>query len=273
VADEWVCFAVAWPIERVARMDTSLAVVRDWLAADGATGYGTGSPEWTATRQRAIASGLSNQEGWLVSEVLVADARRRKVPGARVQERAKKAVLAVTGALEAQTGLRPRVVAPRGSTAVLGRSEVTRYAVEAHGWQAQDRVLVVEDMPWSLDDRAGLSALPVTWHGLVTDPVLMGDDGANWREYFWPFGKARPAWADDPAARHRLLAATKPLGWNGVPLRADLDEVEPYLPWMRVTRGYGGSTAWLVPGVTGVGWAFAWVVPGPDVSRARAPKP
>jgi hypothetical protein len=258
-SDSWAVFAVAWPVERAARMDASLARVRDWLVADGVVGLGTGNAERVAARQRAQAAGLTSQEGWLVRDALVADARRLMPPGGRVQERAKRVTAAVTGALAAQRGLRPRPVAPRGSVGVLGRPEVTRYAVEGHVWQPEDPVLVVEDLPWSVtDDWRSMRALPVVWLGIVADPPTVGLRGDSWREAFWKFGDPRPVWAGDPAARARVFAFARAFGWNGMPLRADLDDVERFLPTARLAPGKGEHVAWLVPGVSGTGWALAW---------------
>lgn len=258
---------IAWPRDRAARMDQSLVRVREFLAGDGTSGLGSDHPARMAARRRALAAGLTSQEGWLVRDALVADARRLMPPGGRVRERAKRVTGAVQEALKAQGGFR---MPPGGSLGVLerpgavpGLPEVGRYAVAEHDWQVEDRVLVAEDLPWAVtDDWRDMRALPATWLGVVADPPALGLSGDSWKQGLWTLGHARPAWADDPAARRRVLAYLRAFGWNGTPLRADLDDVERYLPMARLAPGRGEYVAWLVPGETGVGWCLAWPVLG-----------
>jgi hypothetical protein len=277
----WVVFALAWPAERVSRMNWSAGLVRDWLAADGATGIGMTEQDRMAVRQRALDAGLTSQESWLVHGALLAQSRRLIGPGARVAERARAVVGAMAGAEAAQgrsegavraaerfrgqVGTRPRVRGVGRPVAVAvgqkGRSEVEDYAVARHEWAVDDPVTVWEDLVWR--DAAG-SVMPVGWWGIAADPVLLGvavgseQDGR--RKCGWQLGDPRPWWADDPGGRKRVMAMLRPFGWSGAPLKADLDEVERHLPRQSMrSKGIWQHMAWLVP--TGNGWTMAWQVP------------
>jgi hypothetical protein len=261
--DRWVTFSLAWPAERAARMDLSLVRVRRWLEADGCEGLGSDGAYRNEARHRALDYGLTSAESLMVHGVLTAEERMLRAPGARVQERAKQVVLAMEAArnlAEGVSGSGPRILGFGGVAGRTGVStgllEVERYAVEDHDWDAAgDAGSVVEDMPWRIEDRVlGLRAVPVSWWGIVLDPRLFGLSGNDWRQCAWQFETGKPALFRD-AGKSPVAAVLRPFGWSGAPIRADLDDVERYLPTRK-----GRHMAWLMSGVKGVGWAIAWRV-------------
>jgi hypothetical protein len=278
----WAVYPLAWPVEKVVRMQWSAQVVRGWLEADGATGLGMANRERLIVRERAMADGLTSTEAWLVYDALRVGYRRLQGPGARVQERARRVVMAAQAVQEGQKaseGPRRRFWAGDGSghrsggfrapeavqVANLGLSEATAYARE-HAWGVGDAGVVVEDVPWSGEGLG--EALPVGWWGLIADPARFGVE-VPWRSCMWRFGSPRPMWTHDAGLRSRLFVGLRSFHWNEVPLRADMDEIEDHLPVVRSVNREGAPlpTAWLVPGVEDVGWALAW--PTPVIARAR----
>jgi hypothetical protein len=255
-------FALAWPGERAERMDLSLARVRRWLEADGCIGKGSDGAYRDNARRRALEYGLSGVEAAMVHGVLVAEERRMLAPGARVQERARGVVRAAEAArrlAEGRSGSEPRILESAGSTGRTGASvgvlEVERYAVEGHAWDAAgDAGSVVETLPWDIGDRLRLRVLPMPWWGIGLDPELFGLSGNDWRTCAWQFEHGKPEGFGN-VGRQRVLMVLRPFGWSGAPIRADLDDVERYLPTRK-----GKRMAWLIPGVSGVGWAVAWRV-------------
>lgn len=272
--DRWVAFSLAWPSERAARMDLSLVRVRRWLEADGCVGLGSDGAYRQAAWRRALDYGLTAQEAWMVHGVLTAEERWLRPPGARVQERAKQVVLAMEAArnlAEGVSGSGPRILGFGGVAGRTGAStgllEVEQYAVEGHDWEASgDSGSVVEDMPWRIKDREELRVLPVSWWGITLDPELFGL--SDWRECAWQFDRPdrdKPAlFSGEGVGKYPVAAVLRPFGWSGAPVRADLDDVMRYLPARR-----GKQMAWLVPGVSGVGWAIAWRA-GDAVRRPRS---
>jgi hypothetical protein len=260
--DRWVVFAIAWPVERAARMTASAERVRAWLVADGVSGVGMGKADREAVRQRGMADGLKPQESWLVDGVLMADARRLTGPGARVRERV--AQMGVGGPQSDSGGLGGSGDQIPGADAAVGRTgpgigllEVERYAVVEHGWEADDRAVVVEDIPWSrvADGRESIWAWPVSFWGVAGDPWAVGLTGKQWTRVMWRRGGEKPEWVHWSGAQGRVFAVTRPYGWAGMPLQAGLDDVEPYM-----AKGSGDiHTAWLVPGGSG-SWALSWQV-------------
>jgi hypothetical protein len=133
--------------------------------------------------------------------------------------------------------------------------EVERYATEGHVWaDGGDAGSVSEDLPWDIGDRAALRAIPVGWWGVALDPRLFGLGGIDWRVCAWQFEHGKPA-GFGAMGRQRVLLVLRPWSWSDAPIRADLDDVERYLPTRRDRH-----MAWLIPAVSGVGWAVAWHV-------------